>query len=474
MSFKQNLGVLRVFCVALALLMLAGCLLSCDLGKKPEETSGTTEDPNQEVELEDFGEYVLRAVIAQPDYTESLEGSLTGDVLQQATYARTANVTLDHNFTVTSIRNADPKTAFQTSVDSGRDDYDIFGGGANGIPDLAIMGYLWDLYEVRDLNLDASYYDQSTKVQGSFAGRLFGVSGDLLTGDELNTFCLVFNHSLLRDVIRFEETYGKTLYQVILDGEWTLALMEELCANATKDLNGDGVMDSKDRWGFHHSSADILAMNISMGNNLFLKNEDDVFELNLTEKQLGDLTNIIKFYNSESCIGHTYKASVFPKGQQLFGMHMVGDHTLLKDSDVDFGYAPFPKANKEQTNYYSFTSTYGPMNINIARTVPDENMVARMIELLSIESQTTLTPVLYDYLLSSRTVERPEDVKMVEIILNGKTYELSYMWRNSGVYESFKTMCPANNTNIKSAMEGWQEATEAAIDEMLRMLKQNY
>ena len=155
-------------------------------------------------------------------------------------------------------------------------------------------------------------------------------------------------------------------------------------------------------------------------------------------------------------------------------MHMLGDASNFKGDDVDFGFVPYPKTDAQQTNYYSFTATYGPMSINIARTVPDENKVASIIELLSAESLTALTPVLYDYLLSARTAERPQDIEMLEIILESKTYELSYMWRSSGVYEKLKEMCPKNNTNLQSTLEGLKEQTEADIEEMLRLLKQNY
>ena len=71
-------------------------------------------------------------------------------------------------------------------------------------------------------------------------------------------------------------------------------------------------------------------------------------------------------------------------------------------------------------------TTYGSNCITICSTVDGEDMdkAANIIELLSYESMQSVTPKLEEYLLAGRVVSEAADAEMLEIALDGKSYEL--------------------------------------------------
>ena len=483
MSFKKHNFISKLLCMALALLMLVGALVSCgkEDGKNKSDASPNTQAPSDETDSpenerptpyqDDFGSYSFRVLEGGADHSERIEGDMMGSIVEQAMFSRTDAVEAKYNVDVVSIPSGNPITAATNSAMSNDDDYDMINYGLKDTVELALSGYLWDLNNVEWLNLEASYYNQIIREQSTFAHKLFFLTGDLLTGDETNVACLFFNHKIWND-LDLDQVRGKHLYDIIMDREWTVDLMEEYSKRATYDLNGDDVMDRSDMWGYHHSNSDILSLNTSFGNDLITKNEDDVFVLNTSAKQQEDLQRIIEFFNTDYCVGHTYKLSVFPQGRQLFCLGMVGG-VLQVTEGIDYGYAPFPMRDEAQKEYRNWMSTYGPGGITIFKTVTDVNRSASIIELLSYESQSRLQPVLIDYLMAGRPVPHPEDSEVLKLIFKNMAYELAYLWRGTGAYTIVCELNTKKSTDVASALKGSESMIAAEVQRMLEKLENN-
>ena len=492
-------------CIFLALILLLGMLAACDSqtpdtpgsdsgkttadGSKEADPSGTSdnngtgENPNPSFDpesaptpyMEDFNGYEFRVLSRNANNTywagKDICGDLNGNALDKAVYTRNEVVEKKYNFTIYEFQSDDwVTTATTTGLAGGKDAYDMWAFKMNDIPSLAQEGYLWDLVELPGIRLEAAYYDQNLRASSSFAKHEFFLTGDLVYMDELATECIVFNPDIWKH-FNLQGTFKKDIYEIVDDGEWTIGMFTEMVKLTTFDRDGNGVMDRTDWWGFCWENSNILGLNIGMGNELLTKNDDDIFILDVKEKQIGDLEKIIELFNAGYSVGRDWTEDVFDMGNQfctIRGIKYLADYTA---QGLSFGVLPFFKASEEQKNYCAFISTYGSNAINVTTTTEDPNKVASIIELLSYESRKSVRPALNNYLFGGRILQHEDDVRMLELVFANRKYELCYLWSTGSLYTTMITLNDAQATGIASTIKSCEGAVEASVARKLERLQ---
>ena len=467
----------RILCMVLISTMFIGSLASCL--KTKEEQSSTTDGSTEfnssggpKPYMDDFGEYDFRVLTRGSGAWKSNDilGEVMGSTVDQAVFARNEVVSKQYNFTISEKKAADWVTDAKNTFDAGIDTFDMWSFKMNDIPELAQTGYLYDLREVEYINLDAEYYDQVLRKQGTFSNYEFFLVGDLLYQDDLATQCVVFNHSIWKDSLLGKDYGVESLYELVEKGEWTLSVFQEIAKKTTID-DGDGVWDDKDQYGMSHQNADLLALNIACGNNLVTKNEDDIFELNRSEKQVTNLQSIMDLLNSGCSMYTNGSDAHFKKGLQMFNLNWIQVLPTYASTEVDYGIVPPPKADTNQTDYHSFITTYGSNCITICKSVKDANKSASIIELLSYESRRSVTPKLRNFLFAGRLVPHPEDADMLQKVLNSRSYEYCYLWTVGGVYGTMIGVNQAQGQGIASAIESLESAVNESVARKLERIE---
>lgn len=82
----------------------------------------------------------------------------------------------------------------------------------------------------------------------------------------------------------------------------------------------------------------------------------------------------------------------------------------------------------------------------------------------------SVTPKLEEYLLGGRVVNEAADSEMLEIALDGKSYELCYLWSTGSLYSTMIALNNADGIGIASALEGCKGAVEASVQRKLDRL----
>lgn len=93
------------------------------------------------------------------------------------------------------------------------------------ITSLVTQGLLLDLNKVDLMDLTQPYYDPNSVTSLSIDGKVFAVTGDLLTMDNDATRCVVFNKSLFT-TLNLSDTIGGSLYDAVNNDKWTLDMLE--------------------------------------------------------------------------------------------------------------------------------------------------------------------------------------------------------------------------------------------------------
>lgn len=481
--------VIRFFSIGMVLLLLLPCLAACSGGSATPggdtKPAGTQDSGTQTGQPEDTGDGGNDAPIAIRTDFEGYEfsvltrgsgmwtsndicGEMTGNVIDQAVYRRNQKLCNQYNFVIKEKKDPNWLDTARTLCDSDSNTYNMFSFRMNDMPELGQKGYLMNLNEVNGLNLDAPYYNQTTRRDGSFFNYLFFLTGDLIYMDDMALECVLFNSAMARDLDLFEE---KSIYQTVLDGEWTFEAFENACKTATYDKNGDGTMTREDNWGFCMQNANLLMMNAAMGNHLLEKNDEDVFVLNRSEKVVNDLESIMRLLNAGYSSGTNWDQSLFTNGNQLFDLNEVSSLPRMSATDIEFGVVPYPKKDTQQKEYYSFITTYGSNCITICSSVKDLELTANIIELLSYESMQTVTPTLSEYLLGGRVINHAEDAQMLLEVQKNPVYELCYLWSTGSLYSTLIALNAAHGGGIASALETSEGAVAASVERKLERLK---
>ncbi len=401
---------------------------------------------------------------------------VTGEVISDAVYARNKKIEEIYNFEVVEVGSNDPLNQASNSILAQNDEFDMISIRLKDhITSLVTKGYLRDLNQLPLLDTDAVYYDQSAKESISMGGKVFALTGDLLTMDNDATRCILFNKALFTK-LQLEQTLGGSLYDLVNQKKWTIEKLELASSSAMADLNGDQLMDQNDQWGMANEQFNTLALLNSSGRFLFEKDNDDlpVFTAN-NENVLTALQRIIPLINAEHSLfySNAYEQvhPYFKEGTILFHLAQLAEVTLYRAMEFDFGIIPLPMWDEAQERYYSPVTAYGSNCISVPITASNVDRTATIIEALSCESMYTVTHAYYETALKGKMLRDEESTEMLDIILSTAVFELGYMWNWGSIYDTIGNLTKSNNTNVSSAFRVLEKVCTRAIENSTKALE---
>ena len=472
MKEEKETMVRKILSLLLLLCMLVPMTVACG-DKESEETNDSISTMDVELRddaptpiMDDFGGFEFKVLTRKDSLSsDDITGDVSGGKMSNATYTRNAILKDRYNFVVVEYKDPNPSDLAKIAGAAGEYAYDMLSYRMASLPSLALEGYLLDLNYVDGINLEASYYDERTIESVSFAERVFFITGDMLYMDDLSITGMIFNTKIWAEE-KCSDVFGKSIYELVADGEWTFEAMKKIAILGRRDLNGDSIYGKDDQWGCVYSNADIFSQSTALGNTVLKKDADDVFYLNDSEKQLTDLASVFEFFNSPSCIkDHTYMG-----GHVLFEyLQLYNVANVVAPGDVPYGIVPVPKADKD-SEYYSYVSGHSSNVISICTTVPDVDKTANVIELISYESQNTNVPVFAEFLFG-KIYGHEDDIAMVDILLETRTYENAYVWNVGKIYSDLQDLNDAGGDGISSKFSSSKTLINSTVKSYLNTLR---
>ncbi len=468
----------RTLSMLLALLTVGGMLVSCAAdGGSPDSTttaanadtdaSGetTSADPyaddlpdDLDFEGEEFVFYVGGYQV-ESYYIGSEEES--GDVVQDTTIARNRAVeerlniklnisingtsdTYDHNPHITNL------------ILSGDETYDLISYQQFRIVQLATNDYFINVNELDYVDFEKPYWNLSY-MDGLTLNpdkRVFLV-GDYIIESLLSLRVTFYNKAMYAD--RYGDPDG--LYNIVLDGGWTIDKMAEIIAETYEDLNSDGKTDISDRVGLvswtlsggvvdpfiYGTDIKFLTRNSDGSVDLSIMSNDAV---NLAEKLNGMLNSRSNFVVNT----HEEQFSVFKSDHaQFVGFGRFSDADVLRDMESDFGFLPPTKFDEEQEEYNSLIhDTVCIAAVPVTSTSIDK--IGAVLEALNSESSETVLPTWYDTALKVKYARDDISSQMIDIIRGSATtsfiYVYNYALNNVGLI--YRTLVKNNSNNFAS------------------------
>ena len=375
-------------------------------------------------------------ILSRTDFTYEFDSEQTGDVLNDAVYER--NRTVEERFNVSIVTHGygdgtmgNVLELADKSIQAGDDEYQLLSAYSHLAAPGSLNGLYLDWYKVPNVNLEKPWWEKGFIDEASINGVTYIAVGDLsLLFNEVK-LAIFFNKGVLED-LQLEDPY-----KLVENGDWTIDKLIEMSAAGAEDLNGDGVMDTNDRWGFAcnmytHTIPFIYASDITT-----VSRDDDGIpnQFNESEKFYDIFDKVYRFINES---GDAYlcrdakfalpKETDFGENKALFMTSWIGYAGNLREMVADFGIIPYPKWDKEQEGYSSFY--LDRTDVFLMPITVDTGFAGTITEALAAESYKQVIPAFYEKALGTKYVRDEESREMLDIILSDARYDFGYIYAN--------------------------------------------
>jgi len=424
----------------------------------------------------DYDGYTFRVVDRDSDAggwmtVDIYAESETGDAINDAVFKR--NMALEEKLNVKiSERKIYPYNKVSSTVApeilSGDDTFDALTDGLSMLStSLATPGYLIDLNEVPEIDLSQPYWDQMLTESMTIKGKTYFATGDISIMDNQGTWAVLFNKKHIND-FKLDDPYT-----LVNNGTWTLDKFYDMAKVVTLDLDGDGVLNENDQWGYLGENANSFLFWLATGERLTKMNDEGIPELcmyndravSVVEKvQKIQLDRTVTITGTEHPEGMQGINDDFGEGKGLFvygGMKLI---TYFRSSEVDFGVIPAPKFDETQDQYYSSYSYTNTTAYVIPITATDTSRTGNILEQMAILSQYSLTPAYYDVSLQGKFLRDEESAGMIDIILATRNFDIGSVYDWGKIRTIFTTeLYNKKSTDFASAYAAVETSAKAAI-----------
>lgn len=486
----------RIIAAVLAMIMISGTFAGCAEEKTAEtnlpDEAGTVTERSAEAETEavpdeeegiapeiiDFDGYDFRvynsANLNGGIYTTFCE-EITGDPVNDAVFNRDRRVEKMYNVTITGYEYGTGEMS--NAVAANEDACDIAHPGGTEVFGLAQKNYILDFKTIPEINLDNPWWDQRISKELSIYNKVFTMVGDYTLRSPLCEFSIVFNQKLIEDYNM------ESPFSMVWDGRWTFDNMWEMAKAVSNDTNGDGVMDGEDTWGFVTEVSAVYYIFAASGRKTVEHDADGGITLMLGDENVIDAmihslffatdgSNALcvddgKFVASRTGSIWSEAAAMFKDNRILFRTSTIGGLIQLRDMEEDFGIVPLPKEREEQDGYYCLVSLYdNPMSI--PTTVRDLSRTGTIIEALFWQSHGELRTALYETLLSNKLMRDEESVRMLDLVIDSKSFDLDWCAGITGLYSALNQIASSKNDTLSSKIASASKVSAKMLEKFCK------
>ena len=412
---------------------------SGDSGQSTQGGSQVTEEPSllpDPVDLDDY-RFIVNVRSAETgnggfpceDFWAESESS---DRLESAVFRRNQAIQNDFNVSIEQVLSQEDQRTQIRNAYFGGEDFESAIVLASEALTLASEGFLEDLTQQPNINLDMPYWDANSVDQLSLGGSLFFVSGDSNINTLDNSVVTLFNKQLLTAYPDFESPYD-----MVDNNTWTMENMMAMAKSATIDTNDDGV-DSSDQAGYFSYSASGTYYYYAAGQRVSTNDETGYPVITAGAATTQDVVDFLfgilnPRENTQTIRGaSTEREAMFQVNHVLFTDMTLWDvRKRIRPLNIDYGIVPPPKYNESQDRYYSLVYFQDCVHLwTLPKTYTDRDKATLMMEVMAAYSTDTTMNAYYNEVLYYYAARDPKSIEMLDIVRTSQTYDiaLGYDW----------------------------------------------
>lgn len=312
--------------------------------------------------------------------------------------------------------------------------YDLIGQYSFVAPTAAMYGCYANLSQVEHLDFDMPWWDSDLLASAQLSDKVYFATGDIAPTSIYQTFCMYFNHGIVTD---YQSAHGysvKDLYDLVLNGGWTLEVLQMMTKDVYKDENNNGTKDDVDFFGFDifdnpHYDAFFYASDMR----IIEKDTDGSFILSngFTGMKSVNLIDELRTYFQKDEVFEGNGSDAFRSNRAMFALTTF-NYPINKLTDVTFQYGvlPVPKYDSEQSNYR--TTLAAPYTLySIPVRCQSVSEAGALMEALASDGYRNVSPVIYEEALKLRYAgDYSENAQIYDLIRASRVYDVGRIYGN--------------------------------------------
>ncbi len=360
----------------------------------------------------------------------------------------------------------------QTQVQSETLSYHLCLIGGYDAAALARDNYLYDLNSMEWIDTSKSWWDQNANTDLAIKGLLFFTNSELTGAYSETTFSMLFNKQLAKSHLGDID-----VYQLVKDNQWTVDKLGELSRRVSEDLDGNSIINYKDRFGIYTWDDSMIGMVEAAGSKICTIDENGDVTLSLNNDKTVNMINKYAAYAYDASYALPFQAvqreglmtgadvyASFAENKALFWAGATGDIPFVRNMESDFGILPYPMLTEDQGRYYSTMAPYNSQFICIPLFIDNEmDYIGSVTEALAYHGQQTLTPAVYEKTLKGLYSRDEESYDMLDIIFGSYCYDFGLYYRIGMYPDMLLNLLRYKSTDFAS---GFQDSSKAAEYEL--------
>jgi len=424
----------------------------------PDETDAETEEAElvDQIEQKDYNGYEFNYLAYSVPREDGTARTLTefwveedsAEPIAAAVWKRNLFINEKLNVKIAMTPSADVAGDVRRAVSSGDNSYDMAGPYKQPAFSVALEGITRD-WNTLDIDYEKPWWSQNAREKLDVKGYQFLMSGAILVTEIDDTLAMMYNKNL-------GENYGlEDVYDVVLEYKWTNEKFMEMTSAVSDDLNGDGIMrPGQDVYGYIQDP-DSMSKNWLFSSNLANSRvtEDGTMDFNVDVDRVQGLLDMMAPYFQTDNVNsdlNLYTGMTYFQEDKIY-MYAIIVHNVeeLRDMESDFGIIPYPMFDEAQGEYITHVGYGSPILLLPILNTENDERLADILEALAITSKQWLIPAYYETTLKEKIARDPDTAKMLDIIVDSMTYDLSYLL-NTGIVPNTYQLISKGSNNFAS------------------------
>ncbi len=414
------------------------------------ETTGPTETNRENAKstlpagLDLKGMTVKFGYVDANRYRDDIIGDIEGNVVREAVYYRNLNTEEKLNIklepVIVATGTGDAATKIQSYVVAGDHVVDINDGHQAYLAKFVLDGYFANMNDDKYIAYDEPWW--KTEYIDELAvgtGKRFFLFGDMTLMMFKSAGATYVNKKILEDqFMKLDE-----LYDLVLEGKWTMDKFYEMTSQAYVDKNGNGQSDAGDQIGFMATTVkSVEHFQYDSGIRTTTRDKNGIPQLTLNnERTVLWAEKFYKLYyenpgariwTADSNLDNEMMQT-FKNGQCLFypQWFYLGEY-FLGDMEDDYGIIPYPKLDESVERYTTLVHD-GTTTIVVPVTIPQDRMdvIGAVLEEMAFESYTTVFPAYYEVTLKLKYARDSTSTKMIDLIWDAAFTDFGYAYSSN-------------------------------------------
>ncbi len=422
----------------------------------------------------DFGGETINILYAGENvYAQDVYAEETGDVVEDAVYARNRSVEELLGVKLNPIKFSEntKETAdhLASVVLAGEDLYDLASVHQAYSKAYVSEGYYHNFADDQYIDFDKPWWNteyMEEMVVGN--SRKYFLIGDISLMYMKSLGCIYYNKDLYESIYKNADEP----YDLVFSGKWTFEKFDELVRGAYSDLNGNGTVDDGDRFGaFGSLYKSVEHFVYDAGIRSTTKNKDGIPELTLNNEKTVAFTELLHklYYENDgfrvlTSDNFTDKLQRFMNGEILFAPTWFRHSGELRDMKTDYGIVCLPKY-LESDDYTTLVHD-GTTVFVTPVTSQKTDMIGAVCEAFAFYNYKTVTPAYYEVALKVKYSRDDATSQMLDLINESAMTDFGY------VYAATLDSVPNLREFVKNGAENFESWYKSHENAALAGLKQ--